>query len=74
MAVKKIIFYFYQVAGVLTVSSYGVKNLLRNEIVLPVTNLLNAKLYANINWKICPWSIFTPFLKELRELVYIEVF
>ena len=51
----KIIFYFYQVAGVLTVSSYGVKNLLRNEIVFPVTNLLNAKLYANINWKICPW-------------------
>ena len=56
----KIIFYFYQVAEVLTVSSYGVKNVLRNEIALPIANFLNFKLYANINWKICPWPIFTP--------------
>ena len=69
----KIIFYFYQVAGVLTVSSYGVKNLLRNEIVLPVTNLLNLKLYANTNWKICPWPIFTPLLKTVFQLVTVMI-
>ena len=67
----KIIFYFYQVAGVLTESSYGVKNLLRNEIVLPVTNLFNLKLYANTNWKICPWPIFTPLLKTVFHLVTV---
>ena len=67
----KIIFYFYQVAGLLTVSSYGVKNLLRNEIVLPFTNLLNLKLYANINWKICPWPIFSPRLKSVFPLVTV---
>nr|XP_058965609.1 uncharacterized protein LOC131792248 [Pocillopora verrucosa] len=67
----KIIFYFYQVAGVLTVSSYGVEHLLRNEIVLPVTNLLNLKLYANTNWKICPWPIFTPLLKTVFHLVTV---
>ena len=67
----KVIFYFYQVAGVLTVSSYGVKTLLRNEIVLPLTNLLNFKLYANTNWKICPWPIFTPLLKTMFEVVTI---
>ena len=68
---SKIIFYFYQVAGVLTVSSYGVKNLLRNEIVLPFTNLLNLKLYANTNWKICPWPIFSPRLKSVFPLVTV---
>ena len=67
----KIIFYFYQVAGVLTVSSYGVKNLLRNEIALPIANLLNFKLYANTNWKICPWPIFTPLLKTMFEVVTV---
>ena len=68
---SKIIFYFYQVAGVLTVSSYGVKNLLRNEIVLPITNLLNLKLYANTNWKICPWKNFGPHLKPVFPLVTV---
>ena len=67
----KIIFYFYQVAGVLTVSSYGVEHLLRNEIVLPVTNLFNLKIYANTNWKICPWPIFTPLLKTVFHLVTV---
>ena len=67
----KIIFYYYQVAGVLIVSSYGVKNLLRNKIVLPFTNLLNLKLYANTNWKICPWPIFTPLLKTVFHLVTV---
>ena len=67
----KIIFYFYQVAGVLTVSSYGVKNLLRNEIASPIANLLNFKLYVNINWKICPWPIFTPLLKTMVEVVTV---
>ena len=52
-------------------SSYGVKTLLRNEIVLPLTNLLNFKLYANTNWKICPWPIFTPLLKTMFEVVTI---
>ena len=67
----KIIFYFYQVAGVLTVSSYGVKNLLRNKIVLPVTSLFNLKLYANTNWRICPWPILTPLLKTMFHLVTV---
>ena len=68
---SKIIFYFYQVAGVLTVSSYGVNNLLRNEFVLPITNLLNLKLYANTSWKICPWPIFSPRLKSVFPLVTV---
>jgi len=67
----KIIFYFYQVAGVLTVSSYGVKNLFRNKIALPIANLLNFKLYANINWRICPWPIFTPLSKTMLEVVTV---
>ena len=67
----KIIFYFYQVAGVLTVSSYGVKNILRNKIVLPVNNLFNLKLYANTNWRICLWPILTPLSKTMFHLVTV---
>ena len=67
----KIIFYFYQVAGVLIVPSYGVKNLLRNKIALPFTNLFNLKPYANTNWKICPWPIFTPLSKTVFDLVTV---
>ena len=67
----KIIFYFYQVAGVLTESSYGVKNILRNEIALPVTNLFNLKLYANINWKIRPWKNFTRLEKTVFPLLTV---
>ncbi|CAH3146370.1 unnamed protein product [Pocillopora meandrina] len=60
-----------KMAGVLTASSYGVKNLLRNKIALPVTNLFNLKLYANINWRICPWPILTPLLKTMFHLVTV---
>ena len=67
----KIIFYFYQAAGVLIVSSYGVENHLKNNIALPVTNLLNLKLYANTNWKICPWPNCTPLLKTVFHLVTV---
>ena len=67
----KIIFYFYQVAGVMNVSSYGVKNQWRNRIVLPVTNLFNLKLYANTNWRICPWPILTPLSKTMFHLVTV---
>ena len=52
-------------------SSYGVKNLLRNKIVLPFTNLFNLKPYANTNWKICPWPIFTPLSKTVFDLVTV---
>lgn len=58
-------------AGVFTVSSYGVKNLLRNEIALPIANVLNFKLYARINWKICLWPISTPLLKTMVEVVTV---
>lgn len=44
----KILLYLNQVAGVRIVSSNGVRNLLRNELVLRVINLLNVKLNANI--------------------------
>lgn len=59
--------------GVLIVFLYGVKNLLRNEIVLFIVNFLNFKLYVSINWKICFWLIFMLFLKIMVEVVIVMI-
>ncbi|XP_022788593.1 uncharacterized protein LOC111328430 [Stylophora pistillata] len=67
------IFYFYQVAGVVTVSSYGVRNLLRHCLLLPFANLLDFQIYADNNWKICPWPIFTPFLKTMFQVATVVI-
>ena len=65
----KIVFYFYQIAGVLTISSYGVTVVLRDNIALPVTSLLDFKIHANNNWQICPIPGITAQLKALSQLV-----
>ena len=67
----KILFYFYQVAGLLTISSYGVSELLRENIVLPLINLMDFKLYANNGWNICPFPGITPLTKTLFQLVIV---
>ena len=69
----KILFYFYQIAGLLTASSYGVSNLLRDRIVLPVINLLDFKLYPYSDWNICPFPGFTPLTKTLFQIVVVVV-
>lgn len=67
----KILFYFYQIAGLLTLSSYGVSELLRESIVLPVINLLDFKMYPNANWNICPFPGITPLKKTLFQLAIV---
>ena len=69
----KIIFYFYQVAGLLTVSSYGMSGLLKKNIVLPLVGLLDFKLYGNNNWNICPFPGITPLTKTLSQLAVVMV-
>ena len=70
-AVLKILFYFYQVAGVLTASSYGVRNLLKDSIVLPVTSLLDFRISGNNEWKICPLPGITPLSKTMFQLAAV---
>ena len=68
----KILFYFYQIAGLLTISSYGVGELLRENIMLPLISLMDFKLYtSNNNWNICPFPGITPLSKILFQLVVV---
>ena len=67
----KILFYFYQIAGLLTISSYGVSELLRDSIVLPLINLLDFKLYPYSGWSICPFPGLTPPTKTLLQVVIV---
>ena len=68
----KILFYFYQIAGLLTVPSYGVSKLLRDSIVLPVINLLDFKLYPYSDWSICLFPGFTSLTKTLFQIVIVK--
>ena len=70
-AFLKSLFYFYQVAGVLTASSYGVPHLLKDKIVLPITTLLNFQISVNNGWKICPLTGITPLSKTLFQLAFL---
>ena len=67
----KIIFYFYQIAGVLTASSYGVNEVLKDSIVLPVISLLDFKISVNNDWSICPFPGITPLKKTLFQLAAV---
>ena len=67
----KILFYFYQIAGLLTISSYGVGEMLREHIMLPVISLMDFKLYTNNNWNICPFPGVTPLSKILFQPVIV---
>ena len=64
----KIVFYFYQIAGVLTASYYGVSAVLKNNILLPVISLLDFKISVNNDWNICPFPGITPLAKTLSQI------
>ena len=67
----KILFYFYQIAGVLTASYYGVSAVLKNNILFPVISLLDFKISVNNDWRICPYPGITPLLKTLSQLAAV---
>ena len=67
----KILFYFYQIAGVLTASYYGVDEVLKDNIVLPVISLLDFKITVNNDWNICPFPGITPLSKTLLQLAAV---
>lgn len=68
----KILFYFYQIAELLTISSYGVGELLRYHFMLPLISLMDFKLFtSNNNWNICPFPGITPLSKTLSQLVIV---
>ena len=69
----KILFYFYQIAGLLTASSYGVSGVLRKTMILPLVSLLDFKLYAESDWNICPFPGMTPLSKTASQLVVTMV-
>ena len=68
----KILFYFYQIAGVLTASYYGVSEVLKDNIVLPVISLLDFKISVNNDWSICPFPGITPLSKTLLQLAAVK--
>ncbi|PFX17515.1 hypothetical protein AWC38_SpisGene18147 [Stylophora pistillata] len=70
-AFLKSLFYFYQVAGVLTASSYGVRQLLKDRFVSPITALLNFQISVNNDWKICPLPGITPLSKTLFQPAFL---
>ncbi|XP_078379289.1 uncharacterized protein LOC144662371 [Oculina patagonica] len=67
----KILFYFYQVAGVLTASYFGVSEVLKDNIALPVISLLDFKISVNNDWRICPFPGITPLSKTLFQLAAV---
>lgn len=67
----KILFYFYQIAGVLTASSYGVREVLKDNIVSPLVSLLDFKITVHNDWSICPFPGITPLKKTLFQLVAV---
>ena len=67
----RILFYFYQIAGVLTASYYGVSEVLKDNIVLPVISLLDFKISVNNDWSICPFPGITPLSKTLLQLAAV---
>ena len=67
----KILFYFYQIAGVLTASSYGVREVLKDNIVLPLVSLLDFKISVRNDWSICPFPGINPLEKTLFQLVAV---
>ncbi|KAJ7392407.1 hypothetical protein OS493_012069 [Desmophyllum pertusum] len=67
----KITFYFYQIAGVLTISNYGVSGVLKDNIVLPAISLLDFKISVNNDWSICPFPGITPLSKTLFQLAAV---
>ena len=67
----KILFYFYQVAGLLTVPSYGAGELLTDKIVFPITSLFDFKLYPHSDWNICPFAGLTPLTKTLTQVFVV---
>ena len=69
----KILFYFYQIAGLLMASSYGVSGVLEKTIVLPLVSLLDFKLYAESDWNICPFPGMTPLSKTASQLTVTMV-
>ena len=68
----KILFYFYQIAGVLTASYYGVSEVLKDNIVVPVISLLDFKISVNNDWSICPFPGITPLSKTLLQLAAVK--
>jgi len=67
----KILFYFYQIAGVLTASSYGVRGVLKDSIVSPLVSLLDFKISVYNDWSICPFPGITPLKKTLFQVVAV---
>ncbi|XP_078381631.1 uncharacterized protein LOC144664395 isoform X2 [Oculina patagonica] len=67
----KILFYFYQIAGVLTASYYGVSGVLKDNIALPVISLLDFKMSVNNDWRICPFPGITSLSKTLFQLAAV---
>ena len=67
----KILFYFYQVAGLLTVPSYGAGELLTDKIVFPITSIFDFKLYPHSDWNICPFAGLTPLTKTLTQVFVV---
>ena len=66
-----IVFYFYQIAGVLTDSSYGVREVLKDKIVSPLVSLLDFKIAVHNDWNICPFPGITSLEKTLFQLVAV---
>ena len=67
----KILFYFYQIASLLTTSSQGVRELLKDTVVLPIISLFDFKVYPHSKWDICPFPGLTPLSKTLFQVVTV---
>ena len=67
----KILFYFYQIAGVLTESYYGVSAVLEEDILFPLISLLDFKISVNNDWNICPYPGITALSRTLSQLAAV---
>ena len=60
-----------QVAGLLTVPSYGAGELLTDKVVFPITSLFDVKIYPHSDWNICPFAGLTPLTKTLTQVFVV---
>ena len=65
----KILFYFYQIAGLVTLPSNGTSTDFRDYIVFPVVGLFNFRFYdMNRDFSVCPYQGLTQELKTSLPL------
>ena len=65
----KILFYFYQIAGLLTVPSNGTSHVIMDYMIQPFVGLFTLTFHDSTGFAVCPYNSLTQTLKAALPLV-----